>query len=52
MAEVTVRYDGGEAQYGVDVLEIRDGRIARETIYVAAPFEAPEWRRPFVERAP
>jgi hypothetical protein len=45
--ELTVRYDGGEPQYGVDILEISDGRIARETIYVAAPFDAPDWRAPW-----
>jgi hypothetical protein len=26
------------------VLEIRDGKIARESIYVTEGFEAPEWR--------
>jgi len=44
VAELTVRYDDGPANYGVSILEIRDGRIARETIYVAEGFEAPKWR--------
>jgi hypothetical protein len=44
VAEMTVSYDGGEPRYGVDLLEIRDGKIARETIYVGEPFAAPEWR--------
>jgi hypothetical protein len=44
VAELTVRYDEGPANYGVSILEIRDGRIARETIYVAEGFEAPGWR--------
>jgi hypothetical protein len=26
--------------------------VLRETVYWAPPFEAPEWRRPFVEEAP
>ena len=43
-AEVAVSYDGGEPQCGVDLLEIRNGKIARETIYVSEPFDAPEWR--------
>jgi hypothetical protein len=35
----------------VDVLELAsDGRILRETRYYAQPFQAPEWRAPFVER--
>jgi hypothetical protein len=31
-------------------VEFRDGKIARETRYYSAPFEAPEWRARFVER--
>ena len=44
VAELTVRYDDGPANYGVSILEIRDGMIARETIYVTEGFAAPEWR--------
>ena len=44
VAEMTVSYDGGEARYGVDLLETREGKIRRETIYVGEPFDAPEWR--------
>jgi len=36
---------GGEPLYGVDVLEIRDGKIVRETIYVSEPFDPPDWRQ-------
>jgi hypothetical protein len=42
--ELTVRYDGGEPHYGVDLLEIRNEKFVRETIYVGETFEAPEWR--------
>src|SRR5918995_5359798 len=31
-------------RYGVDVLEIRNGKIVRETVYVGEPFDPPEWR--------
>ena len=44
VAEVTVRYDGGDPHYGVDLLEIRHGKFVRETLYVGEPFDAPEWR--------
>jgi SnoaL-like protein len=44
VAEVLVSYDGGPPSFGVSVLELRDGKIARESIYVTEPFEAPEWR--------
>jgi SnoaL-like domain len=44
VAEMTVSYDGGEPRHGVDLLEIRNGKIVRETVYVGEPFVAPEWR--------
>jgi ketosteroid isomerase-like protein len=51
VAEATLTY-GGEARYeSIFVFELRDGRIARETAYWAEPFEAPEWRAQWVERA-
>ena len=43
-AEVAVRYDGGPWNYGVSIHEFRGDKIARETIYYAEAFEAPEWR--------
>jgi SnoaL-like domain len=44
VAELTVTYDGGTENFGVSILELRDGKIARESIYVMEGFEAPEWR--------
>jgi hypothetical protein len=44
VAEINVSYGGGEPHFGVDVLEIRNGKILRETIYVGEAFDAPEWR--------
>jgi hypothetical protein len=44
VVELTVTYDGGPQNFGVSVHEFRDGKIGRETIYVAEGFEAPEWR--------
>ena len=41
--------DGVPVRY-VGVGELRDGKIAKMTEYFANPFEAPEWRAPFVER--
>jgi hypothetical protein len=34
----------------VDIIELRDGKILRETRYYADPFEAPTWRSQWVER--
>jgi SnoaL-like domain len=44
ITELSVTYDGGPESLGVSILEIRDGKIARETIYVAEGFEPPQWR--------
>jgi SnoaL-like domain len=44
VAELSITYDGGPPSHGVSVLELRDGRIARETIYVADGWDPPEWR--------
>jgi hypothetical protein len=49
IAEATLEY-GDERYEAVSVLEMRDGKIAKETDFFAASFEAPEWRAQWVER--
>jgi hypothetical protein len=44
VVELSVRYDRGSENYGVSIHEFRGDKIARESIYVAEGFEAPEWR--------
>jgi hypothetical protein len=44
VVELSVRYDEGTENFGVSIHEFGDGKIVRETIYVAEGFEAPEWR--------
>jgi hypothetical protein len=44
VVELAVTYDGGTENLGVSVYEFRDGKIVRETIYVADHWDAPEWR--------
>ncbi len=34
----------------IAIIELCNGKIAKMTTWYAAPFEAPEWRAPFVER--
>ncbi|HLO34945.1 MAG TPA: nuclear transport factor 2 family protein [Candidatus Deferrimicrobium sp.] len=46
----TVSYPDGSTWHLAVLLELRDGRIYRETDYFAEPFEAPAWRAPWVER--
>lgn len=44
VAELTVSYGGGPKSFGVSILELRDGKIARESIYVTEGWDPPEWR--------
>jgi hypothetical protein len=44
VAEISISYDDGPWSFGVSILELRGDKIARESIYVAEGWEAPEWR--------
>jgi hypothetical protein len=44
VVEGTISYDDGPRQPAVNILEFRGDKVARETIYVTEPWEAPEWR--------
>lgn len=50
-AEWRITYPNGELYMAVTLMELRDGLVYHETTYWAAPFEAPDWRAPWVERA-
>jgi hypothetical protein len=47
VVECCIRYDSGPWHYGCSILEFRGDSITRETIYVGAGWEAPEWRAPW-----
>lgn len=47
-----ISYDGGPWQFGVQLLEFRDDKVARERIYVMEGWEAPEWRAPWRSDTP
>jgi hypothetical protein len=47
VAELSIRYDGGPWQFGCSILQFRGEKVARETIYIAEGWEAPEWRAPW-----
>ena len=49
VVEATSRYPDGNEYHIVAVLELRDGRIARETDYFGPAYPAPEWRQQWVE---
>jgi hypothetical protein len=52
VVELRVRYDGGTWNYGVEILEFRGDKVARESIYVMEGFPAPEWRSPWWAEPP
>lgn len=49
--EMDLTYADGSEYLSVSILEIRDGKVARETDYFSQPFPAPQWRAQWVERA-
>jgi hypothetical protein len=49
-AEWQMTYPDGRTWFTITLIEVRDGKIWRETQYWAEPFDAPEWRREFVDR--
>jgi hypothetical protein len=48
--EWRMTYPDGRTWFTITLIELRDGKIWRETQYWAEPFDAPEWRRDFVDR--
>jgi predicted acyl esterase len=44
VVELSISYDRGPENFGVSILEFRNEKIARESIYVTEAFEPPEWR--------
>ena len=44
VVEGAISYDGGPWQPAVNILEFQGDKVARETIYVTEPWDAPEWR--------
>lgn len=49
VAEAIADY-GGEKTHAISIIELRDGKIVKQTDYWANPFEAPAWRAQWVER--
>jgi hypothetical protein len=49
-SEWRIEYPNGEAYVVIDLIELRNSLVYRETTYWAAPFDAPAWRAPWVDR--
>ena len=52
VVELSATYDGESWLQGVQLLELRGDKVARERIYVAEAWEAPEWRAPWRSETP
>ena len=52
VVELSVAYDGGPWQFGVQLLEFRGDKVARERIYVMEGWEAPAWRAAWRSETP
>jgi len=50
VTEYTIVYAGRSA-FTVSIMEFRDGKVVHETQYFADPFEAPAWRKQWVQQA-
>jgi hypothetical protein len=48
ITEYTIIYQGQPA-FTVSIMEFRSGKVVHETQYFADPFEAPAWRRQWVQ---
>ncbi len=48
VTEYTITYQGRPA-FTVSIMEFRDGKVVHETQYFADPFEAPAWRKEWVQ---
>jgi hypothetical protein len=49
ITEYTITYQGRLA-HTVSIMEFRNGKVVHETQYFADPFEAPAWRRQWVQQ--
>ena len=49
ITEYTIKYQKGLA-YTVSIMEFRNGKVIHETQYFADPFEAPAWRKQWVQQ--
>ncbi|HSY36415.1 MAG TPA: nuclear transport factor 2 family protein [Acidobacteriaceae bacterium] len=49
VTEYTITYQGRPA-FTVSIMEFREGKVVHETQYFADPFEAPAWRKQWVEQ--
>jgi ketosteroid isomerase-like protein len=52
ICELTLRFKGDDPHSVAAILELRDGKVVREAIYVAEPFDPPAYRAQWSEPMP
>ena len=52
VAEGLLSYDGGEPLHYIKIMQFRGDKVARETLYFADSFPAPQWRHPWAAKGP
>jgi len=53
ITEYNMTYQGRPTPtYTVSIMEFRDGKVVHETQYFSDPFEAPAWRKQWVQQIP
>lgn len=52
VVECSVSYNGSPWQFGIQLLEFRDEKVARERIYVMEGWKAPGWRERWRSETP
>lgn len=50
VTEYEITYNG-RAFWTVSIMEFRDGKVVHETQYFSDPFEAPSWRKEWVQQS-
>ena len=51
-AVIRIQYPDGSWWWGVNLYELRNGRISKSRTFFAPDFDAPDWRAPFRESKP
>ncbi len=48
VVESVLTYPDGSIHHGVSIVKVQDAKVIEEVAYFAAPFDPPDWRRPYV----
>jgi SnoaL-like protein len=49
VAELVLRFDGEDPHFVAAILDVHDGKVTREALYIAEPWDPPAYRSAWVE---